>query len=449
MAAITDHTQEPEKLYSNLSHEQMRENRRICWKSDIEDKLYQFCGQEAITAKSLPGPQQCVDLMHFIDFDTGDAEVYQIALGKVMTWITSHMSSKALPGLVREVNTQPGKPLAPVDISIHTWITTWRATGYSPKDHGFSVPADTPQQAWTLSRQVVPRSRDTAISQGVALKFASTSGQTPTAPAPPAPAPPVSGASTPAPVCAPAAAAAAPVIKIKPSKFHTDMVEFMAQQSPKFTHDELSQWLNSNGRGFIEALVQQARNATAAEDSSSQIAALEAAVQEKNNRIADLKAQIINMENEARAFNAQWEQRDDQAMMVIEERDAEIRDLKAHNDLLQSMSMKQQQQPSPPATPVHAHHIRDENTASTTHPRRVRFASSADDFHHGTGAQEQAKSQQQFPSSTNMDNILRDQFGMPKSSALKPLGLPAYKPSSKGSVLASMEDNLRKMGIKV
>ncbi|EME77528.1 uncharacterized protein MYCFIDRAFT_179780 [Pseudocercospora fijiensis CIRAD86] len=166
-----------------------------------------------------------------------------------------------------EVNTQPSKPLAPVDVPVHACITTWHATAYSPKTYDFSVPIDAAQQSWS-PRALVTSSR---IPKTPSFYKAMHSNLAE---------PPASTTSTSVPTTAPATPAPAPVIEVQPDKFHTDTTEFICS--------------------FIEALPMQARAAAAAEDLSSPMAAFKEDAQKKNDRTGDPKARILNMEHESR-----------------------------------------------------------------------------------------------------------------------------------------------------
>ncbi|KXT08336.1 hypothetical protein AC579_176 [Pseudocercospora musae] len=448
MSIPTNTTNEPTKLYSSLTHEQMRDNMRITWKSEIEDKLYQFCGQEVITAKSVPSAHQCIELMQFIGFDTEDTDVYKNALTKVVAWITSHMSSSKLSSLVKEVF-EPGKKLAPADVSVHTWMTTWRSTGYSPTKNGFDVPVTAPQQSWTPIRRVTPVGQLAVVSQGCAMRFAGIMVSTSTM----APAEQGFTTSTSVPIVMPTAAGpvAAPVVKILPSKFHTDMIEVMTDQTKDFTPDQVSTWLNDHGRKFIESLLAQvkAANATApklqnlsshvaalkdevklskdeAKKSNVQIAALETEIADLNNHIAEIKG-------DARKLDAEWRQREDQSQEIIKQLDAEISQLKVRNDFKGA----KQQPPSPPTTPMRSH-ARTNDSLPAPRGQRVRFASEEADSERDIRAQIDTYRQQASPT-PDIDDILRGRFGMPQGSTDYPV-LPS---------ITDMEAELRKLGVNV
>ncbi|KXS97232.1 hypothetical protein AC578_2844 [Pseudocercospora eumusae] len=445
MSITTNTTNEPTKLYSSLTHEQMRGNMRITWKSDVADKLYQFCGQELITAKSAPNAQQCIELMQFIGFDTDDTDVYKNALAKVVTWITNHMSSSKLSGLVKEVF-EPGKKLAPADVSVHTWITTWRSAGYSPTKDGFAVPVTAPQQSWTPSRRVTPVGQEAVVSQGCALRFAGMMVSSSTT---------ALTSSTSVPIVMPTAAApaAAPVVKILPSKFHTDMIEVMSEQTEEFTPDQVSTWLNDHGRKFIESLLAQAKAATATapklQNLSSHVAALKDEVKQSKDEakkandqiaslefeIADLNDHIAEIKSDARKLDAEWRQREDQSQEMIKQRDDEIRQLKAHNDFL--VKGPKQQPPSPPTTPVRGH-TRTNDSLPAPRGQRVRFASDESDSERDVGAHGHSNRKQASPT-PDIDGILRGRFGMPQDSTDYP-ALPT---------MTDLENDLRKFGVKV
>lgn len=252
------------QMYCNLTHEQMRDNKRISYTDEVSDKLYQFCASNNLSRYSAGPPDVYVQLMRYIGFDTEDSEVFENALVKIVRWIGTHINPDAMPGLVEE--SRQSSMLW--EVRTRAWLNTWQAAGYSVSISGKVLPQSSVDQAWNAARRVQSKSEKAIVSQTVSFKKANRGVAGP-------------GASK------AATAKTTPDVSVVESPLHKNIVNFVLDSplNDGLTYDEISQHLNgTDGLGLLLSAINQIN------ESSTSVQADKRSVKKQQELQAELTA---------------------------------------------------------------------------------------------------------------------------------------------------------------
>lgn len=351
-------TNEPDKMYCNLSHEDMQiGSKRICWSQAVENKLYQFCAAYDISQHALPSGQKMIMLMQYIDFDTEDEVALRNAVTKVCTWIIGHVKPSTMSGTLEEVCTNPErKKMATWRIRFCVFAKTWLDNQYDVVGRGMApAGANLEMGEW---KDAEWRGKDVCIAQAVSWKKAHPGevvslprggggAATPAATNTPTnPTAPVNNPNAPTNATTPAATAATPapqVVHVN-SAFHDRIVDFMLQGNPNFSREDMEEWLNTE-QGMTHVMRELMNNNHNDDETTAalqeQVQTGEAAYNSLEARFQDAEKQhekqVQDLQSEFVTFKAQQEA---QVKEQIDKTGLHLRQfisrLKQENDTLQA-----------------------------------------------------------------------------------------------------------------